>query len=110
MHDFNVVPAVAIQLLAKEDDFLAVSWSVPCLAWRYARRFQGRSVTRALTFILTSPTAGPLCKRHRVGAVKARAVQTEAPPPIKVPKSIHDVDNGKILGFGADLSEDHPVS
>lgn len=29
---------------------------------------------------------------------------------IIVPKSIHDVDNGKILGFGADLAEDHPVS
>ena len=29
---------------------------------------------------------------------------------IKIPKSIEDVDNGKILGFGADLSEDHPVS
>jgi hypothetical protein len=36
-------------------------------------------------------------------------VQTEVPPPIRVPESIHDVDNGKILGFGADLSEDHPV-
>lgn len=29
---------------------------------------------------------------------------------IVIPKSIHDVDNGKILGFGADLAEDHPVS
>lgn len=28
---------------------------------------------------------------------------------IRVPRSIHDVDNGKILGFGADLAEDHPV-
>lgn len=28
---------------------------------------------------------------------------------VAVPKSIRDVDNGKILGFGADLAEDHPV-
>lgn len=35
------------------------------------------------------------------------ATQTSS---IKIPKSIGDVDNGKILGFGADLSEDHPVS
>lgn len=27
----------------------------------------------------------------------------------KRPLSIHDVDNGKLLGFGADLAEDHPV-
>ena len=25
-----------------------------------------------------------------------------------MPRSIHDVDNGKILGFGADLAPDHP--
>eukprot|EP00775_Hariotina_reticulata_P012297 gene12297-12433_t len=25
-----------------------------------------------------------------------------------VPHDIRDVDNGKILGFGADLAEDHP--
>ena len=29
---------------------------------------------------------------------------------VKVPQSIHDVDNGAILGFGADLDADHPVS
>jgi hypothetical protein len=29
---------------------------------------------------------------------------------LKVPRSIHDVDNGKILGFGEGLAEDHPVS
>lgn len=28
---------------------------------------------------------------------------------IKIPMSLHEVDNGKILGFGADLAEDHPV-
>lgn len=26
-----------------------------------------------------------------------------------IPRSIKEVDNGKILGFGADLAEDHPV-
>lgn len=29
---------------------------------------------------------------------------------LKLPHSLEEVDNGKILGFGADLSEDHPVS
>lgn len=29
---------------------------------------------------------------------------------IITPKSIHDVDNGRLLGFGADLAADHPVS
>jgi len=29
-------------------------------------------------------------------------------PPSSVPRSIHDVDNGRILGFGPDLGPDHP--
>lgn len=29
---------------------------------------------------------------------------------VPVPRSLEEVDNGRILGFGADLSEDHPVS
>ena len=28
---------------------------------------------------------------------------------IRIPQSLKEVDNGKILGFGAELSEDHPV-
>ena len=28
----------------------------------------------------------------------------------RVPKSLREIDNGKILGFGADLAQDHPVS
>ncbi|GMH42692.1 hypothetical protein BSKO_10611 [Bryopsis sp. KO-2023] len=30
------------------------------------------------------------------------------PTSINIPKSLHEVDNGKILGFGAELAEDHP--
>jgi hypothetical protein len=41
--------------------------------------------------------------------VQSPAAAEAAPAIIKVPTSIHEVDNGKILGFGADLSEDHPV-
>lgn len=37
------------------------------------------------------------------------AEPTAAATPVRVPRSIHDVDNGKILGFGAELAEDHPV-
>ena len=29
---------------------------------------------------------------------------------VPIPSSIRDVDNGRILGFGADLAPDHPVS
>lgn len=28
--------------------------------------------------------------------------------PIRIPRSLEEIDNGKILGFGADLAEDHP--
>ncbi|KIZ03637.1 phenylalanine-4-hydroxylase [Monoraphidium neglectum] len=41
-----------------------------------------------------------------VAAVPAPAAAV--PGLIRVPSSIHEVDNGKILGFGADLAEDHP--
>ncbi len=35
-------------------------------------------------------------------------MSTSSSAPVRVPASIRDVDNGKILGFGAELSEDHP--
>ncbi|KAG1652038.1 hypothetical protein FOA52_001804 [Chlamydomonas sp. UWO 241] len=41
----------------------------------------------------------------------ARVTSPEAATPpliIKVPRSVNDVDNGRILGFDADLSADHP--
>ncbi|KAI8464705.1 MAG: aromatic amino acid hydroxylase [Monoraphidium minutum] len=41
-------------------------------------------------------------------AAPAPAAAAAPPPLVCVPRSICDVDNGKILGFGADLSEDHP--
>jgi hypothetical protein len=42
-------------------------------------------------------------------ATAPSSTSSSAPGVIKIPRSIHEVDNGKILGFGADLSEDHPV-
>lgn len=39
----------------------------------------------------------------------AVALPAAAPPP-RVPQSIHDVDTLSILGFGPELTEDHPVS
>lgn len=47
----------------------------------------------------------------RSGSGDSPQTQAPSPPaaqPIKVPQSIHDIDNGKILGFGADLAEGHP--
>ncbi len=29
---------------------------------------------------------------------------------LSIPQSLAEVDNGKIMGFAADLAEDHPVS
>ena len=29
---------------------------------------------------------------------------------LNIPQSLAEVDNGKIMGFAADLAEDHPVS
>lgn len=52
---------------------------------------------------MTHPCAGR--GRGRV-AVRAAASTEEAQR--KIPQSIHDIDNGKILGFDANLSEDHP--
>jgi phenylalanine-4-hydroxylase len=47
---------------------------------------------------------------QRISPVKYTSGKSEiaAQTSVKVPRSIEDVDNGKILGFGADLSEDHP--
>ena len=53
-------------------------------------------------FILTGAAA--------VAARQGTAVLEAPPQPeIRVPLSLREVDNGKILGFGADLAEDHPV-
>ncbi|CAL5221634.1 g3858 [Coccomyxa viridis] len=35
-------------------------------------------------------------------------VQPERVPERRVPQSLEEVDNGQIMGFGADLAEDHP--
>jgi hypothetical protein len=32
----------------------------------------------------------------------------QQPAPLHIPRSLAEVDNGKVLGFGADLAEDHP--
>lgn len=43
------------------------------------------------------------------GGPSSSATAAAAPQQlVRVPRSIADVDNGKILGFGADLSPDHP--
>ena len=36
------------------------------------------------------------------------APQAPAPAPVRIPRSLGEVDNGKILGFGNDLTPDHP--
>ena len=59
----------------------------------------------------------------RVSATAATAPapapsEAVAPPPalpsqseegLRIPRCLAEIDNGKILGFGADLSEDHPA-
>lgn len=44
-------------------------------------------------------------------AVPAKAEPAAAPSPerARIPRCLAEIDNGKILGFGADLAKDHPV-
>jgi Biopterin-dependent aromatic amino acid hydroxylase len=65
---------------------------------------QPSSPRRALRACVASPEAPEALGK----AAHAQA----APPPLpdlpRVPQNIHDISNGNILGFGADLAEDHP--
>ena len=67
----------------------------------------------------TSHTTRRAARRPGLGLAAGgprRVVVRRAAPPLEndqevarqIPKSIHDIDNGKILGFDANLSEDHP--
>lgn len=42
-------------------------------------------------------------------AAGGSATTLDAPASPQIPQTLSEVDNGKILGFGADLAEDHPV-
>ncbi|KAK9823527.1 hypothetical protein WJX72_003415 [[Myrmecia] bisecta] len=53
----------------------------------------------------------PLVRRGPICYVQGSASDTAAQPAVsevRIPSSLREVDNGKILGFGAELSEDHP--
>lgn len=64
--------------------------------------------------------ASPAVRISRVRGRRARNIsarsqapprpdaQLPAPQQLQSPQSIHDIDNGRVLGFGADLAEDHP--
>lgn len=45
---------------------------------------------------------------HKSAESSGIAAPESAILPAKIPHSLQEVDNGQILGFGADLSEDHP--
>jgi hypothetical protein len=47
----------------------------------------------------------PTASRSRADTEQVELVAEALPP---VPRSIHDVDNGKILGFGEELGAEHP--
>lgn len=71
-------------------------------------QLQLRGIASAPRQLLCRP---PVVPEHRLGVpgrgrdvVRVQAVADA----IRIPKSIHDVDNGKILGFGGDLSDEHP--
>ena len=58
----------------------------------------------------------PLAKRHCAthplptgeGTPSPSAAAAATSTQVKIPESIHEVDNGRILGFGAELGEEHP--
>lgn len=54
--------------------------------------------------------AGPVASAGTVSETPPAASmpQKAQPAPFKIPKSLSEVDNGKILGFGAELAEGHP--
>jgi hypothetical protein len=66
------------------------------------------------------PTLPPLCpagsqrpeteSTTSKGAPKVEPAQEEQQQqqPRRIPQSLEEVDNGKIMGFGADLAKDHP--
>lgn len=69
---------------------------------------------------VTTATAGKEGSAWSLGRVASQARSSShvcpaaatAPVPVvrPVPRSLSEIDNGKILGFGADLAKDHPVS
>ncbi|KAL4854950.1 Tryptophan 5-hydroxylase 1 [Chlorella vulgaris] len=56
------------------------------------------------------PSSSPRGRRVlRISAVAAGPARPPTPKAaVKVPRSIDEVDNGKVLGFSSELSEDHP--
>ena len=85
---------------------------------RFSLWFRCSTLTGVSCYLLQPPPAsfvGHVGAGYRTDGNAAAAPMPTAVPQadtevIRVPNSIHDVDNGKILGFGADLAEDHPVS
>lgn len=83
--------------------------------WLLAGRLGAAGMIRRLTEHVDNaptPTAGP-ARRQAAPAQPpspppAPAPAAQAPPPIKIPRSLEEVDNGQILGFSADLSEVRP--
>jgi hypothetical protein len=76
-----------------------------------------RHLRRAVTVVAASAQPGvdasssstSTSSSSSTATVPSNKFSSSAPSIIKIPSSIHEVDNGKILGFGAELSEDHPV-
>eukprot|EP00195_Chlamydomonas_chlamydogama_P000269 CAMPEP_0202921848 /NCGR_PEP_ID=MMETSP1392-20130828/77612_1 /ASSEMBLY_ACC=CAM_ASM_000868 /TAXON_ID=225041 /ORGANISM="Chlamydomonas chlamydogama, Strain SAG 11-48b" /LENGTH=334 /DNA_ID=CAMNT_0049615447 /DNA_START=129 /DNA_END=1134 /DNA_ORIENTATION=- len=60
--------------------------------------YQGIKRRREVLVALSSNSSGPT----------PAAKQQVSGSTVKIPRGILEVDNGKVLGFGAELSEDHP--
>ena len=62
-------------------------------------------------YAITLKFGAVVCLDTRRVSLLATTYAATAPVPasIKIPRSLREVDNGKILGFGADLAADHPV-
>jgi hypothetical protein len=68
-------------------------------SWRCRRRDGG------VQALLERTCASPIASRASPAAGPAPPPTPAPQPPLKVPRSIIEVDNGKVLGFSAELSE-----
>ena len=69
---------------------------------RKSQRHRQRQSQRCIPRAFTSPPAS----ESQIPEAPMKVPSTEGS---RIPRCLAEIDNGKILGFGASLAEDHPV-
>ena len=101
---------------------VAMAFSVGCNS-QGLKTFKQRQEPERPRALESAAPSKQTSKHKRAGALRCRAAYgtvSTAPAagapseassqqaPIRIPRNISEVDNGKVMGFGADLAEDHP--